>query len=225
MAAVGRPRQLVLSLIGVIVAFFALLSVSLFALVASWPEWTPPTPPTAAQLVEARRTAPVPTFWFGPVANGGRLSELTRGVDDRPNVVELVYGLYCEEYDPGSGLSCDEKARVSNEPRNTSTRPLTRRRSCWKPYGKAWVLKCGEPFRLYTGSRMTEFFWAQASDPSFSVPWRESVTKLQRFDADGAAAAGVPATTRFTCRELRNAWRRHKLALPAAIRPLGACVR
>lgn len=212
------------AILGVLVA----LSVAAFA-VALWlvdevleglgPQrttWSAPTPPTGDELRQLRASVGAPTYWFGREAFGGALSTAERKVD--PVRTQFVYGLHCEEHDPGSGLACRRAAEVSTSKRGAARgRQLTARPACWAPHGPVWVLQCGEPFRLFTADRVVEFFVPLPQDDLSSRPWREILPALRRFNdpSDGR----FPPTDPFTCAELRRYPAAQRRAVPKVLRP------
>jgi hypothetical protein len=179
-------------------------------------DWHPDPAPTDAQLA-ALRTTPgsTPAYWFGRSFNGAALSTATRA----GTKLSFDYGVFCQEYDPGSGLTCTDKARVESRPRGGDESALGTRRACWQAFGDAWVHACSGSTvaRLFTGDQVVRPFIPSATDQEFSKPWRQVVAQLERFDAAGTPV--YPAATRFTCTEARRLGPAQRRALPAALRP------
>jgi hypothetical protein len=138
----------------------------------------------------------------------------------------FIYGLFCAELDPGSGLACQDQGRVVNAART----PLSFRAprpNCWKRVGRAFLIDCGSAFdtadgrRLLSGSRVVRVRIPTTTDRSYTLPWRETVGHLRRFDDPGAGEGvdGLAATRPATRAEFAEMGPKTRAALPRTLRP------
>jgi hypothetical protein len=190
-------------------------------------EWERPAPPTSSAIARLREAAPSPTYWFGPRTDAPL--SVADPIDGVPGSRIFIYGQFCEELDPGSGLTCTDHGVVVNEPRRIGAGTfVTRDASCWHRAGAAWVVWCRDSWRanLWTADRVVEFSKPQRGDPAVvdpttdRRPWQETIRELQRFDA-GARGPRITATTRLTCAERLKLGRRQRAALPEPLRARG----
>jgi hypothetical protein len=192
--------------------------------------WDRPDPPTTSDLARLRDRSSHPTYWLG-LRTDRPLSVAEPASSARDSLV-FTYGQFCEELDPGSGLSCTDHGEVFNQRRTVTIlrevgpyQGMPSDRECWHPVGRAWVLACERSWRptLWTADRVVEFSRTRPGTDDLDydrLPWRQTIRELQRFDAAGSGPK-FPATTRFTCAERHVMSRRDRAGMPPALRARG----